>query len=147
MIIYVCSLVIITLIFILSTIYIMRTDLSIIRKQTRDANFAISTLQEIACDHRVRVCRSGYCILRIGELSTKVEVPDNGDCLDFSSIKESVGVEYDDKRGKIYAIEFRVYGKDCIAYGKTPLVAWSNVVQKARKEYRRIFGRNGYIVK
>ena len=114
----------------------------------------ISTFQEIACDYRVKVIKSGYGVVRrkrdrmynikeYSETCYDVEVDENttiDNILDktqfeiFEACSDSERVDY-------YII-FKVFGHHYLTYSENVVETWRTVVQKARKERLRIFGRS-----
>lgn len=116
----------------------------------------ISTLQEIACDYRVKVIRSGYGVIRyrtdrmhnaneLFETCHDVEVDEN---TTMDTILDKTDFEIFDKEDsdKVeYFIIFKVFGHHYLTYSESPLNAWREVVQKARKESIRVFGRSTYV--
>ncbi len=117
----------------------------------------ISTLQEIACDYRVKVIRSGYGVVRLKgdrmhnvnilfETCHDVEVDEN---TTMDNVLDKTDFEIFDKEedsDKVeYFIIFKVFGHHYLTYSESPVDAWREVVQKARKESIRIFGRSTYV--
>ena len=102
----------------------------------------IKIMQEIACDYRLRVIRSGYCILSIDGVIERGKiiddkVKDSGDCLPFF---DKIQIEYSDN-GNMYCIHFKLFGKYYISYGNNEVMAWANAVQRARKENKKLFSK------
>ena len=97
----------------------------------------LKILQEIACDYRVRIIKSG-----LGNTSASVE------CV-YMGVNNDIpyySMEYTEK-GKSYLINFRVFGKCYLANADSEIAAWAIVISKAREESRNIFGRTGYLDK
>lgn len=117
-------------------------------KKSSDSNIdldymeIVKVLQEIACDYRVRVVKSGW-----GEgIDPYIE----NQCLSDMEIEHlyMLAEKYiDNDSDEYYFIGFKVFGKYYLTYAKNEMLAWANVVRKARERSRDLFGRTGSLDK
>lgn len=106
----------------------------------------IKILQEIAVDYHVRVISNGYgSILCENEewLKPNKSNEQTSGCVEFGTEHQEPwirGFEHTNS-GEFYIIHFRMLGKYYLAYSEDNLIAWINVVRKARKENKKFFSK------
>lgn len=115
------------------------------------SEFTLKILQEIAYDYHVRIIRSGQGSLFIDNIIVDEYSPSRG-FIDMGSDNIIIQPNKDeqisftfDKSGKLFLINFRVLGKCYLVYGSNDVIAWLNLINKARSENKKLFSKSSYI--
>jgi hypothetical protein len=123
--------------------------------QVRNEKKIISTLQEVAYDLRVRVVKSGYGNLFINE-SKDIRADSVSESYNIERLNQNVNIRIviDDEThlvemefsedGKFYCIIFKLLGKCYASCGENELMAWNNLIKKARIENKKLFNLYKY---